>query len=73
METKQMFSNLDIFEKWLSDEIKAQGLSVTKLSKISGVHPNTIRNYLAHRCDPTLYNAWLLVNALGYSLGAIPK
>jgi lambda repressor-like predicted transcriptional regulator len=68
-----MFSNVDIFEKWLSGEIKAQGLSVTKLSKISGVHPNTIRNYLARRCEPTFYNAWLLVNALGYSLGAIKK
>ena len=73
METRQMFSNIDIFRKWLGDEIKAQGLSVAKLSKISGVHPNTIRNYLANRCEPTLYNAWLLVHALGYSLGAIKQ
>lgn len=73
METRQMFSNLDIFENWLSAELKAQGLSVSKLSKISGVHPNTIHNYLSRRCEPTFYNAWLLVNALGYSLGVIPK
>lgn len=73
METIQMFSNPGIFEKWLRNEIKAQGLSVSKLGKLSGVHPNTIRNYLAHRCEPTLYNAWLLVQALGYSLGAVPK
>lgn len=73
METTQMFSNLDIFEQWLSREIKSQGLSVTKLANISGVHPNTIRNYLARRCDPTFYNAWLLINALGYDLGVVKR
>ena len=73
METVQMFSNIDIFEQWLRKELKAQGLSVMKLAMLSGVHHNTIRNYLSRRCDPTFYNAWLLVNALGYSLGAVKK
>jgi transcriptional regulator with XRE-family HTH domain len=73
METRPMYSNLDNFSKWLSEQIDNQRLTITKLSKLSGVHQNTIRNYLARRCEPTLYNVRALVNALGYELGAIPK
>lgn len=73
METKQMFSSVDMFEQWLEQEMKRQGIKVPKLSKRSGVHPNTIYNYLARRCDPTWYNACLLVNALGYNLEVVPK
>lgn len=73
METKQMYSDINEFEPWLRQEIAKQKLTVTKLSKISGVHPNTIRNYLAHRCEPTFYNVCQLVNALGYTVGAIKQ
>ena len=73
METKPMYSNLINFAEWLSIEIEKQHLTVTKLSKSSGVHPNTIRNYLAHRCEPTYYNVLLLVNALGYYLEAVKR
>lgn len=73
METKQMYSNIDDFAKWLSYQIKEQHITITKLSKISGVHPNTIRNYLAERCEPTFYNARCLVKALGYELEAVKK
>lgn len=73
METKQMYSNLTDFAEWLRQTMSEQGINVTKLSKISGVHPNTIRNYLAHRCEPTHYNVLLLVDALGYALEAVKK
>jgi len=68
-----MYSNLDDFEKWLRHQMNEKSITVTKLSKISGVHPNTIRNYLAHRCEPTHYNVVLLVNALGYTVEAVLK
>lgn len=73
METKQMYSNIDNFAEWLGRQIKERNITVTKLSKISGVHPNTIRNYLAHRCEPTFYNVVLLVKALGYELEAVQR
>lgn len=73
METKQMCSNLINFEKWLSHEMEAQDINAAKLSRMSGVHPNTIRNYLAHRCEPTFYNVLLLVRALGYEVEAVKR
>ena len=73
METKRMYSNLNIFDTWLRDEMRRQEISVTKLAKISGVHPNTIRNYLANRCDPTRCNILCIVNALGYDAAVVSK
>ena len=73
METTQMCSSIVNFEKWLSKQLKEQKLTVTKLSKISGVHPNTIRNYLALRCEPTFYNVLCLTRALGYDVMAVKK
>lgn len=73
METKQMYSNLTDFAEWLQQRIDERHITVTRLSQISGVHPNTIRNYLAHRCEPTYYNVLLLVDALGYKLEAVKK
>ena len=76
METKQMYSNvekLDKFSDWLSSQLAERNMTVTKLGKISGVHPNTIHNYLSERCEPTFFNAQCLVNALGYDLGVICK
>lgn len=73
METKPMCSNVDNFGKWLSHQLRDRNMTVTKLSKISGVHPNTIRNYLAERCEPSFYNVLLIVKALGYKLEAVKR
>lgn len=73
METIQMYSNIDDFGNWLSHELREQKITVSKLAKISGVHPNTIRNYLAHRCEPTLYNTTLIIEALGYCLRVVKR
>jgi lambda repressor-like predicted transcriptional regulator len=73
METKQMCSKLGNFSEWLREELDTRSMSVARLSQLSGVHPNTIRNYLSKRCEPTLYNVLCLVNALGYDLGVISK
>ena len=73
METKPMYSNLTDFAEWLRKEMTEQKISGTKLSRISGVHPNTIRTYLAHRCEPTFYNVLLLTRALGYDVGAFKR
>lgn len=76
METKPMYSNvtkIDKFSDWLREEIKMRHLTVTRLAKISGVHPNTIRNYLAERCEPTLFNVECLINAFGYDLAVVPR
>ena len=64
METRQMYSNLLNFEEWLRAEMKAQEIKAQKLGQMSGVHPNTIRNYLAGRCEPTMYNVLLLPEAI---------
>ena len=73
METKQMCFNLNIFDTWLRQEIERQGITVAKLSKKSGVHPNTVRNYLANRCDPSLCNILCIANALGYEVMVVKK
>lgn len=73
METKQMCSDLINFEKWLRHQLNEQKITVAKLSKISGVHPNTIRNYLARRCEPTFYNVLCLTRALGYDVMAVKR
>lgn len=76
METKQMCSNAEILGKfsfWLGTQLDRRNMPVTRLAKLSGVHPNTIRNYLAERCEPTLYNVHCIVEALGYDLGVIKK
>lgn len=73
METKPMFFNLNNFNAWLRNEMLDRNLSVKHLAKVSGVHPNTIRNYLTSRCEPSYYNVLLLIDALGYELVAVPK
>lgn len=74
METRQMYSNVEVinsFSEWLRNQLTSRKITVTRLSRISGVHSNTIRNYLAGRCEPSYYNVVLLVEALGYELGVI--
>ena len=76
METKQMCSKaqrIHNFSEWLNSELDNSHLTVAKLARISGVHQNTIRNYLAERCEPTLFNVQCVVNALGYDVGVIPR
>lgn len=76
METKSMCSNVQRiykFSEWLKSELDSRHISTTKLAQRSGVHPNTIRNYLANRCEPTLYNVQCIVTALGYDVGVIPS
>lgn len=73
METKQMYSNMNNFGKWLSHQLNERNITVTKLSRVSGVHPNTIRNYLAGRCEPSFYNVVQIVKALGYELEAVKR
>lgn len=71
METRQMFFKLGEFVPWLEDQLREKHISVVKLAKMSGVHFNTIHNYLHHRCEPTLYNARCIAEALGYDLGVM--
>lgn len=74
MPIRPMYSNVESigkFSEWLSKQMKFHGMTITRLAKLSGVHPNTIRNYLAERCEPTLFNAQCIINAFGYELGAI--
>ena len=76
MEIRPMCSEVQTinkFSEWLRFELNSRHLSTTKLAQISGVHPNTIRNYLAERCEPTLFNVQCVVNALGYDVGVIPR
>jgi transcriptional regulator with XRE-family HTH domain len=76
METKPMCSNVQKiykFSEWLKSELDSRHLTVARLAQISGVHPNTIRNYLAERCEPTLFNVQCIVNALDYDMGVIPR
>ena len=72
METRLTCSNLDDFTAWMISQMDAQGITVSQLSELSGVHPNTIRNYLRHTCGPTLYNVSCIAKALGYRLWVAP-
>jgi transcriptional regulator with XRE-family HTH domain len=71
METRQMYSNLDDFASWLKMQLEEKHLTVLKLSQMSGVHHNTLHNYIHGRCEPTLYSARCIANALGYDLGVM--
>lgn len=73
METRPMCSNLAHFEDWVRLQLKEHNMSVSRLAKISGVHPNTIRNYLAGRCEPSFYNVVCIVTALGYDVMAVKR
>lgn len=76
METKLMCSKaqkLYKFSEWLKFELDSRNLAVARLAQISGVHPNTIRNYLAERCEPTLFNVRCLADALDYELAVVPR
>jgi DNA-binding phage protein len=71
-----MYSNVETigkFSDWLRGQLDAKNMSTARIAKLSGVHPNTIRNYLAERCEPTLFNVICIVSALGYDLGVIRK
>lgn len=61
------------FSDWLRSVLRQNCMSVAKLSKISGVHPNTIHNYLAERCEPSLFNVQCIITALGYELAVKPR
>lgn len=74
MQTKPMCSSaekLGKFSHWLKCKLETRHMTVSRLSQMSGVHPNTIRNYLAGRCEPTMYNVDCIVRALGYELGVM--
>lgn len=76
METRPMCSDIEKigkFSDWLKSQLESRNMSISRLAKISGVHPNTIRNYLSLRCEPTLYNVICLTHALGYDLGVIRR
>jgi transcriptional regulator with XRE-family HTH domain len=59
------------FSEWLKEEMQYREITATKLAKMSGVHPNTIHNYLSNKCEPTLFIAQCIVNALGHDLGVL--
>lgn len=76
METTQMYSNVEIvndFTDWLRNQLKVRKLSVARLAKMSGIHYNTIHNYISNRCEPTMFHMLCLINALGYDLGVIKR
>jgi DNA-binding phage protein len=68
-DTRQSYN----FSDWLRSTLRQKQMSVAKLSNISGVHQNTIHNYLADRCEPSLYNVLCVVTALGYELVVKPR
>lgn len=76
METARMSFNTESvfnFSEWLREELHYREMTVVKLSKLSGIHANSIHNYLDHRCEPSLFSAHCIFNALGYDLGVMPR
>lgn len=76
MEIRPMYSEsqkLGKFSWWLKLQLEQRKLTVVKLGQMSGVHPNTIHNYLTGRSEPSLYNADSIIRALGYELAVISK
>ncbi|ADZ07460.1 prophage protein [Lactobacillus amylovorus] len=48
--------------------LKEKGMSIYKLSKITGIPDNTLRNYHSKHSDPSFTNACKIADALGISL-----
>lgn len=48
--------------------LKEKGLSVYKLSKMTGIPDNTLRNYRSKHSEPSFSNACKIADALNVSL-----
>lgn len=48
--------------------LKEKGLTVYKLSKLTGISDNTLRNYRSKHSDPSFNNACKIADALGVKL-----
>ena len=56
-----------IFSERLRGEMNRQGISVSKLSKMSGIGKSLISAYLMADCAPTIINLRKIANALKVS------
>lgn len=48
--------------------LKEKGMSIYRLSKITGIPDNTLRNYRSKHSDPSFTNVCKIADALGISL-----
>lgn len=48
--------------------LKEKGSTVYKLSKLTGISDNTLRNYRSKHSDPSFTNACKIADALGVKL-----
>ncbi|PXZ27816.1 helix-turn-helix domain-containing protein [Lactobacillus helveticus] len=48
--------------------LKERSLTIYKLSKMTGIPDNTLRNYRSKKSDPSFTNACKIADALGVSL-----
>lgn len=48
--------------------LKEKGMSIYRLSKITGIPDNTLRNYRSKHSDPSFTNACKIADALNISL-----
>ncbi|KXN77701.1 hypothetical protein IMAU10142_01540 [Lactobacillus helveticus] len=53
-----------IVEKYLQQK----NITIYKLSKLTGIPDNTLRNYRSKKSDPSFTNACKIADALGVSL-----
>lgn len=58
---KIMWENVEKF-------LKEKGISIYKLSKLTGIPDNTLRNYRSKHSDPSFTNACKIADALDISL-----
>ena len=61
--------DITVMGERMKDARIRKNMSITKLSKVSGVHVHTISNAEKGHSSPTLLTAYTLADALGVSLG----
>lgn len=69
--TKLRFRNLVMILRGLKKVIMERGIGCTELSRLSGIHINTIRNYLTGNTDPAVTKAKQIAESLSLSLDYI--
>ena len=59
--------------KFIEKYLQEKKISIYKLSKLSGIPDNTLRNYRSKKSDPSFTNACKITDALDISLDEIRK
>jgi len=73
MTSQTYFEPIISFSKWLTDEMRRQGINITRLSERSGIPFTSISGYMQGQHEPSLFAVCCICDALGFSVGVQKK